>query len=158
MPWLEIVRKLEETLGRNVVNNGKHIGGCIHGGTPKWMVYKGKSNQHGWFGGTAFQETTIWICLKTIYHGDSCENMIEVSYDSWGVQFPHNPYYPIFRWQTNVKICDKHGHLGVSIYNNLVWAILERKPLFSSCIGMSVLVFCLSSNCWTSRYSCIFCL
>ena len=29
-----------------------HLGVSINMGTPKWMVYKGKSHSNGWFGGT----------------------------------------------------------------------------------------------------------
>ena len=30
----------------------KCLGGSINGGTPKWIVHKGKSHWNGWFGGT----------------------------------------------------------------------------------------------------------
>ena len=39
----------------------KHVGGSRNGGTPKWMVYNGKCNLHGWFGNTSppFVETSM---------------------------------------------------------------------------------------------------
>ena len=39
----------------------KYMGVSINGGTPKWMVYKGKSHLSWWFSGTPFQETSIYV-------------------------------------------------------------------------------------------------
>ena len=44
----------------------KYTGVSINGGTPKWMVYKGKSHQNGWFrnlGEPPFQETSIYMFI-----------------------------------------------------------------------------------------------
>ena len=53
----------------------KHMGVSGNRGTPKWMVYNGRSHLNGWFKGPLFQETSIW-CSSI---------MLRVS-SGWGTQ------------------------------------------------------------------------
>ena len=59
------------------MNNHLRMGVSINGGTPKWMLYKGKSYQNGWFGGPPIYGNTHIFFIRI-----SC----------CGVRLPHLKY------------------------------------------------------------------
>ena len=102
------------------------MGVSINGGTPKWMVYKGKSHLNGWFRGTPIlgnfhlqKKTATWVWyveqwLNSTFLGQ-CRSFVELNFSRW---FWARCNFP--------SLVETYGE------NQLCWNLWKRITIFKS--------------------------